>query len=503
MLKLKAVFPSVLIGVLGWASAVQAQNLRSLFKTEQPGFNVSLVLPGEPAFANDTKPFNLRFDFEPAAVAFPTTIQEVSEVVKLGQLVNHQVVARSGGHSYIANGLGGKDGVIVVDMRNFQTITVDDNAGTAVIEVGNRLGDIVTALAAHGRGLPHGTCPYVGFGGHAAYGGFGFTSRLWGLTVDTILSIDVVLANGTISTVSQKNNPDLFFALRGSGASFGIATAYTVRTFPAPPTATIFSYNWQLTAQGAAAALALYQSFVLTAPLPPTFGAEIVITPGAVQGNVSIGLAGGWYAPFAELNATLGPFLSAMPAPHSESFDTGDYLHSAINLAGGSLDTKDQPDNTDTFYAKSLMTPEAQPMSEEALQAFMDVVANEGFTTEVGWFFQAELFGGQNSAINAVATAATAFSRRNSLFTIQFYASSPGNVPPYPEEGFTYLDNVVNAIVNNSPPNWDYGAYTNYIDDRLIDWQRRYYSTNYPRLRKLKDLFDPRGTFTFPTSVQE
>jgi FAD/FMN-containing dehydrogenase len=57
--------------------------------------------------------------------------------------------------------------VIVVDMRNFQTITVDDNAGTAVIEVGNRLGDIVTALAAHGRGLPHGTCPYVGFGGHA------------------------------------------------------------------------------------------------------------------------------------------------------------------------------------------------------------------------------------------------------------------------------------------------------------------------------------------------
>lgn len=56
MLKLKAVFPNVLIGVLGWASTVQAQNLRSLFSTEQPGFNVSLVLPGEPPFANDTKP---------------------------------------------------------------------------------------------------------------------------------------------------------------------------------------------------------------------------------------------------------------------------------------------------------------------------------------------------------------------------------------------------------------------------------------------------------------
>ena len=70
-------------------------------------------------------------------------------------------------HSYIANGLGGKDGVIVIDMQNFQSVTVDDSAGTAVIQAGNRLGDIVTALAAHGRGLPHGTCLYVGFGGHA------------------------------------------------------------------------------------------------------------------------------------------------------------------------------------------------------------------------------------------------------------------------------------------------------------------------------------------------
>ncbi|KAF9482070.1 glucooligosaccharide oxidase [Pholiota conissans] len=500
MLKLRVSLASLV--VLGWVAAVQAQDLRTLFGTHQPGFNVSLVLPGDPAFANDTRPFNLRFDFEPAAVAFPATAQEVSKVIKLGQLVNHQVVARSGGHSYIANALGGKDGAIVIDMRNFQAITVDDTAGTAVIEVGNRLGDIISALAAHGRGLPHGTCPYVGFGGHAAYGGFGFTSRLWGLTVDAILSIDVVLANGTITTVSEKNHPDLFFALRGSGASFGIATAYTMRTFPAPPTATIFSYNWQFTASGAAAFLASYQSFVLSTPLPPTFGAEIVITPGNVQGNVSIGLAGGWYAPLDQLNSTLGPFFATVPAPRAMSFDTGDYLHSAINLAGGSLDTKDQPDNTDTFYAKSLMTPQGAPMSGKALQAFMDVVANEGFTTDVGWFFQAELFGGRNSAINAVKTGATAFSRRDSLFTIQFYASSKGNVPPYPESGFTFLDHVVNSIVDNSPPNWDYGAYTNYIDDRLIDWQRRYYSTNYPRLRRLKDLYDPRGTFTFPTSIQ-
>lgn len=118
----------------------------------------------------------------------------------------------------------------MIDLRNFQNITVDSKSGTAVIEAGARLGDIVSALVAHGRALPHGTCPYVGIGGHSgrihffrhivcsslitlssAYGGFGFTSRLWGLTLDTIISIDVVLPDGTITTASATRNPDLFW----------------------------------------------------------------------------------------------------------------------------------------------------------------------------------------------------------------------------------------------------------------------------------------------------
>lgn len=70
-------------------------------------------------------------------------------------------------HSYIANGLGGKDGALVVDLRNLGNITIDDAKGTAVIETGNRLGDIAAALGEAGKALPHGTCSYVGIGGHA------------------------------------------------------------------------------------------------------------------------------------------------------------------------------------------------------------------------------------------------------------------------------------------------------------------------------------------------
>lgn len=95
--------------------------------------------------------------------------------------------------------------------KHFTRIQVDNNANTALIESGNRLGDIALALNSYGRGIGHGTCPYVGIGGHSAFGGFGYASRLWGMVLDVIESVDVVLANGTIVTASKDENSELFW----------------------------------------------------------------------------------------------------------------------------------------------------------------------------------------------------------------------------------------------------------------------------------------------------
>ena len=116
-------------------------------------------------------------------------------------------------------------------MSNFLQLSVDPTTFNAKVGPGNRLGDVALGLNSAGRALPHGTCPYVGIGGHSGrqliqylmvysfiyfflhegYGGFGFTSRKWGLTLDTIQSLEVVLANGTIATLSLTSYPDLFF----------------------------------------------------------------------------------------------------------------------------------------------------------------------------------------------------------------------------------------------------------------------------------------------------
>ena len=109
---------------------------------------------------------NLRYTFQPTAIVYPNNAQDVSTAMKIGVQYNHQVVARSGGHSYIANGLRGKDGLLVVDMSNFKTFSIDSR-NVATIGPGNRLGDVALALNNNGRAMPHGTCPYVGIGGHS------------------------------------------------------------------------------------------------------------------------------------------------------------------------------------------------------------------------------------------------------------------------------------------------------------------------------------------------
>jgi FAD/FMN-containing dehydrogenase len=112
-------------------------------------------------------PVNRRFTFHPDAIFFPKTATDVSSAMKLGAKYKFQVVSRSGGHSYTANGLGGKNGAFVVDMRNFKTVSVDSNTHVATIGTGNRLGNVALALNNAGRAMPHGTCPYVGIGGHS------------------------------------------------------------------------------------------------------------------------------------------------------------------------------------------------------------------------------------------------------------------------------------------------------------------------------------------------
>lgn len=192
--------------------------------------NLNPVFSSSSAYAADTLSYNLRLAYKPTAVVYPSTVQDVANAVSCASQAGVKAVARSGGHSYAANGVGGQDGSLVVDLKNIKSIQVSSSNQTAVFGTGIRLGDLALALynggnqaIAHGVYLlclrsrnfidkyALGTCPYVGTGGHMGCGGFGFPSRMWGLALDAVTAAQVVLANGTIVTASNTQNPDLFF----------------------------------------------------------------------------------------------------------------------------------------------------------------------------------------------------------------------------------------------------------------------------------------------------
>lgn len=491
----------------------QAFLVRADLKSELTALGVGAVFPGDSAYTSDAKPYNLRFDFKPAAITFPNTPADVSQIVQVAGKYAHKVAPRGGGHSYIANGVGGMDNSIIADMSHFKSIVVHTNNDTATIETGNRLGDIALALFQYGRGMPHGACPYVGIGGHANFGGFGFISRSWGLTLDVVEAIDLVLANGTITTVSATQNPDLYWAMRGSGSSFGITTAIHVRTFPAPASGIIALDTWYLNLDQAVRALSSFQDFAHnTVTLPSYFGGEFVVNAGLSPGLLSITFFSGFWGPPNQYNSTLAPWKNSMPfPPNTTSYSQGNYIESlSARFGGAPLDTSLGPDNTDTFYVKSLIVPQVTisdegaqvGISDKAWRALFQYLINEQPNLPVDWFIEVELWGGQNSAINAVPQASTAFAYRDLLWTLQMYSYTPNHQPPYPDAGFAFNDGMANSIIHNMPNGWNYGAYTNYVDNRLDDWQRLYYANHYPALQALKSRYDPSDTFSFPTSIE-
>ncbi|KAL1712875.1 hypothetical protein EV715DRAFT_277706 [Schizophyllum commune] len=467
-----------------------AQDIGALREALQNA-GVEAVFDGDTAYANASTAFNLRYTITPVAITYPNIPEQVGAVVAAGAAQHYSVTARSGGHSYVAGGLGGEDGALVVDLSNFKYIEVDEVANTVEVGAGNRLGDVALRLNDFGRALPHGPG-----------GGFGFQSRMWGLLLDRVVSETVVLGNGSVVTASKDENADLFWGLRGAGASLGIVTSFVFATEPAPPQGTAFWYNWDFTAAEAARAIASFQDFVQT-DIPPTLGGELVLNKSSTCGNVAVQYFGVYLDDPTTFDKTVAPYLDLFPEPDSKNIVQGDWITVFAAWASGNLNTSTMPPQHNTFYVKSILTPEKEGVSQSAIDALTEYLATTGFDTDLSWFIEVETYGGSNSAIRAVPVDDTAFVHRNKMFNLQLYAYSQDELPPYPDDGFAFVDGMANSILSNEAANWPWGSYVNYPDDRLENWQTLYYGEHYERLTKLKNAYDPGNVFQFPHSVEE
>ncbi|SMQ49382.1 unnamed protein product [Zymoseptoria tritici ST99CH_3D7] len=206
------------------------------------GKETSLTFPQE---ASEVPLFNKDIPIVPAAIVKPETAQQVAAIVKCAVERGLKVQAKSGGHSYANHGFGGLNGSIVVDTTKLNHLSMDTETYTATVGGGCLLGDLAQFLYKYGRAMPHGTWPGVGLGGHATTGGIGPASRMWGLTLDHVIGVEVVLADSSIVDASEDKNSDLFFAIKGAAASFGIVTQFRLRTHVAPGECVRFQHTME------------------------------------------------------------------------------------------------------------------------------------------------------------------------------------------------------------------------------------------------------------------
>ncbi|ORY84716.1 glucooligosaccharide oxidase [Leucosporidium creatinivorum] len=446
-------------------------------------------------YSSTVLPFNLRLQRFPAAVVFPKSIEAVSSAVKCGNELGIAVVARGGGHSYASYGLGATNGALMIDLSSLHSIVVDSD-GQAHVGGGARLGDTALALNAKGRAMSHGVCPWVGIGGHAAFGGYGPSSRKWGLTLDNIVAYDVVLADGTIKQgLTASEDADLFWALRGSAPSFGIVTTYHFRTYQRPSTVIVSTYSYPagaLSSTTAAQVFLAFQTFGKT-KAPSALGLKINIFKGK-----SVLAGASFQGSRAEYDQVIAPLLSSLPGGYTSSVKTLDWIGSLKEVAGGQpLSSQGASDYHDTFFAKSLMVPSATPLTQAALEAFFNYLWTTA--TSSNWFVEFDIYGGLGSNINARSLVYSSFAHRAMLLGGQMYASSPNYGLPYPSDNLNFVQGMYAALTNPMLGAWagTQGAYANYVDPTLTKDEAKalYWGSQYPRLASLKKRYDPTNVF--------
>jgi FAD/FMN-containing dehydrogenase len=194
------------------------------------GFSGEVVLPGDPGYEGARVVWNGMIDRWPALIVRPTGAADVITAVSFARAEDLPIAVRSGGHSI--PGFSTCDDGIVIDLSRMRGVRVDPERRTARAGGGALLGELDHEAQAFGLVCPVGVISHTGAAGLTLGGGMGRLQRKFGLTIDNLLSVDVVTADGRLVHASEAANADLFWGLRGAGANFGIATSLEYRLHP-------------------------------------------------------------------------------------------------------------------------------------------------------------------------------------------------------------------------------------------------------------------------------
>ncbi|CAG8439371.1 18485_t:CDS:2 [Acaulospora morrowiae] len=457
-----------------------------------------VVYPESTNYLSSIANCNCRLILHPIAIVYVLDVEDVQESINCANQLDIPVVPKSGGHSYEGYSLGGRDGVLVIDVSKLNQVTVDLESQTAVVGSGNRLGPVYAKLNESGFVIPAGSCPQVGVGGQATGGGYGFLGRKYGMLSDNVIAAEIVIANGSFLSVNSTQHPDLFFALRGAGnAGYGVVTSFTMKVYPAPETVTVFNFTY-----ATSDAQKVFDTFSTVGPtLNKNFSLYLSLFSDLIyEGNEcdkndetdKLTIHGSNFGPLDETKSLLEEFINLNPIKEPVFIEAG-WWDTVIDFVG---------DGNETAVLHPYFYPE--PFKQKSF--FVD---SPGLTTEGLTFLQnyinsskcktvvlTELYAG--GRVNEISTDESAFFHRDSLYVIQLETKLKGVSQDLWEE----CVNAVNKFGTEFQGNYtSYHSYQLYIDKDLSDWGTRYYGYHFTKLIEIKATYDPLNRFNWAQSI--
>lgn len=435
-----------------------------------PAFRGEVLTPEDPAYAAASGIVQLAAPCRPAAIVRPLDAADVALAIRCARDAGLEIAVRGGGHSLAGHSSG--DGVLVIDTRLLHDVAVDPVARRVRAGAGLCAGDVVGATHRHGLTVPFGDSASVGIAGISLGGGIGYLSRQHGMTIDHLVSAELVTADGRVVTASADEEPELYWAIRGGGGNFGVVTSLEFGLVEAdlvyggalllPATQNTLRGFGPL-AGAAPRELGLIAN-LMPAPPAPFVPPEVVGRPvlaliGVFNGPATEGAAA--WAPFRELAAPLADALGPMPYP--------------------------------AIYR---LTEEAsRPMAAASRSALVDVLDDtvvdvllEANATAPGIFglVQIRVLGG---AMADVPRGATAFAHRDAAALVMALAAAPAPdaLAPCTVWAAEFLGRLRGHAV---------GAYANFVgDEGEARIREAYPAPTHRRLAAAKAVWDPDNVF--------
>lgn len=432
--------------------------------------------PGDAGYETNLAVYNARTAVRPALRAVCSTPEAVAGVVDWARRSGVRFATRSGGHSFEGYCCSPD---LVIDLQGLNRIHFDAREQTVSVGAGVSLGAIYKALRDQGSNIAFvaGTCPTVGVAGHVLGGGYGFLARAYGLACDNLLSLRMVDAGARLIEADARRSADLFWASRGGGGgSLGIVTDFTFKTRRVDGVYT-FTLIWSLPQVRAKRLIKAWQAWA-----PATTGAITALLKVGKTGSGVYGLRciGQSIGTEAQLRRELAVLTSVEPT-------TVDIRHKTFFTAvdGFSGGWAYQPE-----YSK-----ERSDFVASLSDAGIDMLLGRLMAIPAGHVVA--LFNAYGGEIDAVVPAATAFPHRKGTgFCIHYYSSwrSSRDTSKRLRESA--------SVFSPMRPHVSGGAYVNYCDADLANFERAYWGANLPRLKQIKQKYDPGNLFRHGQSVR-